>query len=192
MKRILLAASLGIAALVLAPIASANAATALKGTCTFQGKATFPGGNLSTTTPKHTSFLFVNTTGECVTEAGTKGTVIKAEVEGEGPLSCGVAENMLELPEVVASGKVAGEVKALEVEFPGKLEKLKLKAFFRFVAGAGALAFRVEGEAGSATNSVGPATFLTNTNNLKECTNPTGAKELEFRAAAGGTLEVEP
>jgi hypothetical protein len=132
MKKLILVASLCVAAAVVAPIASASAS--FVGTCPLKGTATF-GGKLSNTTPKNTEFHFVSEGETECTGNPTNAKLNKAKVDGKGELSCSVSENV-----VSVTGSVSGSG---SIEINKKLDNFEE---FKFVAAAGVVDFAARGE----------------------------------------------
>jgi hypothetical protein len=168
MKKLMLVASLCIAAFVVAPIASASAAETLTGSCAVKGTATFSKAKLENTT----NLVGYGFEGEatCV-EAGTglvqKGTV--TITEGEGEFSC------LGLGKETKEGKGVLEIAGKKFEF-----KLKIKA----VGGSVALEVFVEGK----LSATGTANFYASLNEEASKCAVEGVTKLEFNASASGTI----
>jgi hypothetical protein len=168
MKKVIALAALGVLAVVLAPVASANAAT-LAGACTIKGAAKF-GSPLAPIVPSPNSYSFSGSaecvgSGSGVKESGT------ATVSGSGELACPAALSAL------PAGKG-------ELTLPSGTYKFEL----RFVAQAGVvdLVITPEGEPGGA---VGAAEFLTDgVGTLEACANGKIQEKLEFTAAAAGVI----
>jgi hypothetical protein len=188
-KKVTLLACLAIAAAVVVPVASANAA-ALVGTCTIEGTATFPeklppNGKLA-----HRTYTFTDEgKGSCTGTEGTNGPKIneaikEAKVEGKGELACLVSEN-----EATLSGETLGNGTGKLVLASGKTFEFNK---FTFVAAAGDVNFT--GSAIPATEGAfgGTAEFATNSNAtvLKECASgePEEVGSLGFTAVATGAI----
>jgi hypothetical protein len=169
MKKLILVASLAVAAVMVVPITSASAAT---GVCTLEGNATLkPPLNAEL---KETEFSFENETGECVeAPSGAKLKVEEATVEGVGELSCPAGQNIKKLEgEVSGSGKIRLEGEASAKEFE-----------FKLVAAAGLVTFTATG----GITAGGEAEFLTHEKAVKQCAQ-LKAEKLEFTAVAAGTF----
>jgi len=160
MKRMMLLASLCVIGVVLAPIASANAAE--KGSCKIEGNATF-GSKLSKTKGAN-SFTFQGA-GECAGEASGK-VAASATAQGAGELGCATAEATGSGTLTIASGPEAGT-----------------HAFgLKLTGGLGIVALELTG----GVEAHGVATFLTSVNS-KECA-LAEPSSLPFTAVAAGTI----
>jgi hypothetical protein len=201
MRKLLLAAGLCLVAVVLAPVAAASAEEhQYAGACTFYGEANFGGAHLSTNPVKLTYLPFHFTSGpgglpgvphnECISNAGIGTKVVKAKVDGAGYLACGVSQDFIEgFPIVSVAGELSGNVTELKIEDANSVvHTVKGKPTFKFASAGGLLPFVVSGEG---TLAQGLATFLTNSENLKECTSPEGASKLTFEAGAKGVFATE-
>jgi hypothetical protein len=160
MKRMMLLASLCVIGVVLAPIASANAAE--KGACKIEGNATF--GKALAKTKGPNSFTFTGA-GECAGEVSGK-VAANATAQGSGELGCAVAEATGSGTLTIASGPEAG-THTFALKLTGAL---------------GIVALELTG----GIEAHGVATFLTSLSS-KECAlaEPSG---LPFTAVAAGTI----
>jgi hypothetical protein len=160
MKRMMLLASLCVIGVVLAPIASANAAE--KGACKIEGNATF-GKALAKTTGTN-SFTFEGA-GECAGEVSGK-VGAKATAQGTGQLGCATAEAAGSGTLTILSGPEAG-IHSFTLKLTGALGVVVL-------------------ELTGGIEAHGVATFLTSLSS-KECAlaEPNG---LPFTAVAAGTI----
>jgi hypothetical protein len=182
MKKLVLAGCLAIIGCVAAPVATASAAEA--GGCTFEGEVTFGPGQHLGTTPKQMSYKFINKNvggavgNECKLSGGNR-AVTKAEVNGEGELSCGVSQGVVGIKGLAAATsnvKVEGRT-----EFSGP---------FKF-AGAGAtVGFAAEGTNSESLTftAAGQANFLKNAGSVAGCVNETLAS-LNFEATATAAIK---
>jgi len=180
MKKLMLVASLCIAAVVAAPVASASAAENLA--CSFAGPATFPAPGLGLV-PKETTYKFTSTAGECtVVETGEKLKVESASVQGEGALACTVSEG--------EAGLLAKKVKGSGTI---KIEKREEFTFtFRFNASGVLVVFKIQNgksAGGKTLEGSGTANFVKNATALTECPKEE-VKTLNFEAQA--LAEVKP
>jgi hypothetical protein len=175
MKKLVLVASLCVAAVMVAPIASASAES-LAGACVIKGNATFEKG-LSNGAPTANTYSFNSTEATCVSSKGVEPAT--ATVSGKGLLGCAVAAGGLGnalVGETFAPGK--GTLTVGGKKYPFELS-------FVAVAANVVLAVKPEGELGAAT---GDATFLTDgPEALEKCAKGT-ATELSFTAATAGVV----
>jgi hypothetical protein len=180
MKRLILIASVSVAAFVAVPLASANAAAV--GECTIEGKATFT-PNLKTFPNgfppgvEATAFAFIAAKGHCT---GTESLefVSATNVKGSGVLSCPVAGAGLEVGPTGAHGTGELTVKENGVTQPARHFALKL------VAAAGVVPLVITGE----IMATGFATFLTDPESVKSCAVNGEAESLNFVAVTAGTV----
>jgi hypothetical protein len=181
MKRLILIASLCALGIVMAPIASASAASFV-GACEINGNATFE-KPLSNTTPKSNKYEFKSGPGTTCTQAGsTVKAKAKAEVSGKGHLACAVAEGGLGVElegETTAAG--TGKLVIEEGAAAGTYE-FKLS----FAAALAQVLLRIENNKKEVT-ATGDATFATSSEGVTKCANGE-ASALEFKAAAAGTI----
>jgi hypothetical protein len=187
-KKVTLLACLAIAAAVVVPVASANAA-ALVGTCKIEGTASFPeklppNGKLAHREYKFKDVGKGSCTGTIGTEVVKEDPIVEATVEGKGELACLVAEN-----EATISGETIGNgTGKIKLQTGGEFAFNK----FGFVAAAGDVNFTGTAIPASEGGFGGIAEFATNTNAtvLQECA--TGSPEeigsLEFTAVATGAI----
>ena len=178
MKRLFLVAGLCVAAALVAPIASASAATEFVGSCAIQGTASFGGVALPKTEPALLGYSFDSGPGTTcsgvIIEGAAEVTVneanAKAHVEGKGELSCAHSKST-----TPGSGSVT--IKGKTAVFTG----------FEFVAAGVDVTFTINGGESLASGS---ASFAGDTAGVKQCAEPgvSGPKELAFTAAAKGKL----
>jgi hypothetical protein len=180
MKRLILIAGVCVLGIVLAPIASASAATFV-GSCEINGNAKFE-KPLSNTTPKNNKYAFTSGAGTTCTQAGSiEKAKAKAEVSGKGHLACAVAEGGLGVElegETTAPG--TGLLTIEEGPATGTYE-FKLS----FAAAAAQVLLKIENKKG--VSATGDATFATSNEGVTKCAKGE-ATELEFKAAATGTI----
>jgi hypothetical protein len=179
MKKLMLAASLCVAAFVVAPIASASAS--FTGTCTgIKGTANFE-PNLTKELKAGIGYSFEDKKeGTCKASGGNEYKIVEAKVTGgkfEG--SCAVATS-------TTDGKGT-----LELEAEGGSKKT-LAFDLDFTAAGGNVALELEpagGAGGDTATATGAASFLNSKNQTpKECTEGLGVSHLEFEAHAAGTI----
>lgn len=171
MRKLMLVASLGIAAFVIAPVASASAAP-LTGACVITGTATFANKNLTKEAQTGIEYSFSGNA-TCV-EAGTN-----------NPQS-GTA---------TVKGKFGGECAKAESEGNGEGSLLgHTFNTFKFKAAAGSVLFEIGG--GLPSGITGHAGFYLSGSPLSpgevaaQCaSSPTGVHQLGFAAVAVGTLQ---
>jgi hypothetical protein len=171
MKKLVLVASLGIAAFVIAPVASASAAP-LTGTCVITGTATFT--NKSLTKEAQTGIEYTFSGNATCVEAGT---------------------NNPQSGSATVHGKFGGECAKAESEGNGEGSLLgHTFKTFRFKAAAGSVLFEIGG--GLPSGITGDAGFylsgspLTPGEIAAECAaSSTGVHKLGFAAVAAGTLQ---
>jgi hypothetical protein len=177
MKKLILLASLCIAGFVVAPVASASAATFV-GSCAIKGTAVF-GAALPKTEPLlTTTYTFdseAGTTCSGVIIEGTSEVTVneanaKAHVEGKGELSCLRSKS-------TTSGNGSVTIKGKTAVFTG----------FEFVGVGVNVTFTINGGESLAG---GTASFAADTKGVKQCAEPgvLGPTHLEFAAAAKGKL----
>jgi hypothetical protein len=180
MKRLILIAGVCVLGSVVAPIASASAATFV-GSCEINGNAKF-GKPLSNTTPKNNTYEFLSGAATTCTQAGsTEKAKAKAEVSGKGHLACAVAEGGLGVElegETTAPG--TGKLTIEEGAATGTYE-------FRlsFVAAAAQVVLKIENK--KEVTATGDATFATSSESVTKCVK-SEASNLEFKAVAAGTI----
>jgi len=180
MKRLILIAGACVLGIVMAPIASASAAS-FAGSCEINGNAKF-GKPLSNTTPKSNTYEFLSGAGTTCTQAGTTlKAKAKAEVSGKGHLACAVAEGGLGVElegETTAPG--TGKLTIEEGPATGTYE-FKLS----FAAAAAQVLLKIENK--KEVTATGDATFATSNEGVTKCAKGE-ASELEFKAVAAGTI----
>jgi hypothetical protein len=170
-KKLILVASLAVVAVIVAPIASANAA--VTGACTVHGQATFTGGKLNPT-PEKLGYAFAAKEGEvtCHETSGAEHKGSASVTGGNGTLSCGAAVSETEGEGTLTLPGVAGS------PFHFKLS---------FVAAAGVVGLLIKSPAGT-PEATGAASFAKSTKEeAKLCASP-GVTELEFDAVTAGTI----
>jgi hypothetical protein len=168
MKKLMLAASLSIGAVAVAPIATASAERPA-GRCTIEGRATFLKTNLNVIPTSKLGYEF-HGSATCETLPGREIREGKVDAEGEETLSC--AGSLGE-----AEGK--GTLTFGEVKLPFGL------TFFSGTPGSTALAAKFA-DGGVAVGSV---TFLTSSSeSAATCFTPGGSHYLQFKGAAVGEL----
>jgi hypothetical protein len=181
LRRLVVMASLCGLAIALVPVASASAASFV-GSCEINGNATFE-KPLSNTTPKSNKYAFKSGAGTTCTQAGSiVKAKAKAEVSGKGHLACAVAEGGLGVElegETTAAG--TGKLTIEEGAAAGTYE-FKLS----FAAAAAQVLLKIENNKKEVT-ATGDATFATSSEGVTKCANGE-ASELEFKAAAAGTI----
>jgi hypothetical protein len=202
MKKLMLAACLTIVAVVVAPVATANAGE-LIGACTITGEATITPKlpKLPGETPKLYSYTFkskeIAVLGELTqctgsykeTIAEAPGTLAElapasAEVTGEALVSCPVSVGGVPVP-VIES--VAGAPGSGYIEAAG--HKAEFKKAFTFVGTGTDVHFAIaEPPLGSA--AAGEATFATDIGAVLKCAGVESGevKSLEFTAVASGKV----
>jgi hypothetical protein len=216
MKRLMLIASLAIVAAVVAPVASASAATELVGSCTITGEASFTAGGLVAHLPKlptEAKLLTYKFENKAIAPAGVDGThctgtvlenaipvavvsptePAKADVHGEGLLSCPASIGGFEEPvpgeKTGAPGEGKIEVTGLTV--PSLAKKTYLVPFkgFKFVAVGTNVNFVIN-EVPPGSAATGTASFAADIQGVRECGEPgkPGPSSLEFAAAAAGKI----
>jgi hypothetical protein len=168
MKKLMLVASLCVAALVLAPMTSANAERAA-GRCTIEGSATFSPTNLKPVPTAKLGYEF-HGSAECETLPSTeirRGTV---EAKGGETLSCAGS---------ISEGEGRGTLTLGTISFPFGLTFLSGGPGFTVIVA----------KFGDGGVAVGTATFLgSKSEPASECFALRGAHELEFKAVAVGEL----
>lgn len=173
MKRLILIASLCVAAAVVAPIASASAAT-FTGKCTIKGEAKFGGATLTKTLQTNLKYTFEDKEKEavCVEESGT------------------VREGRAEVKGGVFEGSCTGEGKsttdgegALRLKNPTATYEFKLA----FTSNNGIVSLKIKNAAGTET-AKGEANFAASIKEPAAQCLTTGVGELEFVAKAEGTI----
>ena len=174
MKRLLLVASLCLAAVIVAPIASANAETV--GRCEMKGEAKFYSDerlehktHLSPVIPQPLWYKFNSESGKC--EGRPPTTFESWEAKGEAQLSCVVYDG-LEL-----TGRGRGES---FIRLSAKVDN----SSFQFVGAGATLVFETKGEA----TGTGVMSFAENTNLANECLEER-ADELKFVAVETGNFK---
>jgi hypothetical protein len=168
MKRIVLVSGLCLAALLLAPVASAGAERP-SADCVFAGKATFLKKNLKALPTSKLGYEF-HGTAKCEMLPGREIREGEVSAEGEETLSCAGS---------LGEGEAKGVLTFGEVKLPFGLQ------LFGGTPGSTALAatFKDGGVA------AGSATFLTSTSEEPaECFALGGAHELHFKGAAAGEM----
>lgn len=161
MKRLMLLVTLSLAAVAVAPIASASAA---EGSCEIKGNAEFS-PEIELAPKAGVEYSFKSTGGKCVTTPATE--FVEATVRGKGDIGC------------LASTEEGAGTGTLTYKEAGKEVKKEFKFFFE---AAGALvAFHTEGE----VTSVGAATF--GKEGLEACEKGK-VKGLPFTAVATGKV----
>jgi len=169
MRRILLIAPLALAAFVLAPMATANAAT-VSGACTVSGTAHFtPTGLKSVPGPMGYDFTGTGTCNGTLNGTPVTNSPVTAHAAGSGTLSCVGAVS------TGGSGTLAFTSAGVTIGFQVDL------------VGAGSeVTFVLTGNGGG--NGVGHATFATNGTRATECSSDAGLNDLGFdiQAAAVG------
>jgi hypothetical protein len=175
MKRLILLASLCVAAIIVAPVASASAA-GLKGHCTVKGTAKFPGLNLTRELMKGQSYEFTGTA-NCEELPGGEKVEATVTVSGKGELSCAasvskVAEGLGTL--TLTSGPKKGTAYMFNLGFTPLVP--------------GVILLQVEAEGAGKVTATGYASFLKDPK-AEECfTNAAGVSELKFEALAAGEI----
>ena len=169
MKKLLLIASLAIVAVVVVPVAAANAAT-LTGSCVLSGNASFT-KTLSETEQTGIPYTFTGG-GECAGTSSTGATVTgKASAKVEGGTFRGTCATATSETEGSGTLTVAnGETFAFKLAFH---------------AAAGNVVLEVSGEGG--TKATGDAEFLTSPTQAAECRGA-GVKQLSFEALTAGQI----
>jgi hypothetical protein len=161
MKKLLLAASLCLVAVVAAPVASASAAE--KVNCTIEGTAHFTAGLTA-----GGEYKFNSEAGACVGSGGKAYVVVTAKVSGTGELSCSKGKGK------EGSGKIELE------EVPSKTV-LPAKTFtdFEFTSELTQVTFKVP-----SLKAEGEASFATDLEGVLKCAEGKGAaiKNLKFVA----------
>jgi hypothetical protein len=181
MKRLMLFASLCVAAAVLAPVAAASAAQ-VKGSCKIDGKASFT-TKLPFLEPGANKYAFKGAF-KCKVEGKEVESEGTAEVTGEGKLACAVSHGGVAV--VGSGGPGPGTLKETS---PGKEE---YKFNLAFVAAAGNVLLDVRNEK-EETTATGDAEFLTpgepleKAATLQKCVKGE-VEELAFVALAAGTI----
>jgi hypothetical protein len=177
MKRLILTASLAIAAIMVAPVASASALEAT-GVCEIKGTATF-GAPLKLTVPTKTTYSFESAAvegGKCESIPATK--FEKAKVSGNGELSCKEGKE-----EGAGTGTIEFEIVGLakeKHEFEFKFSAVGPFVVFETVTKPG-----IGAKGGGKANGV--ASFANDTAGLEKCAAGT-AGSLKFTAVAVGTI----
>lgn len=173
MRKVVILAGLCVAAVIVAPVASANAAEAtLTGTCKIVGEAEFT-NPLSKGAPEPNSYKFTGAA-ECVSESGEK-TSGTAKVEGAGELACAVAKGGVT---VVGEGVGPGTLIVGGTEY---------KFVLSFVAAASNVLLDITNSEGTA-HATGDASFATSGSEAVTKCAKGEAKKLNFTAAAAGTI----
>jgi hypothetical protein len=167
MKRLMLVASLCIAAFLLVPVAAASAGKP-EARCTAEGTAVFTPGRLMAI-PARNPYEF-NGRAVCETLPGREVRTGSVEVKGEETLSC------------------AGSLGEAEGKGTLTLGGIKLPFGLKFFSGSpGSTALAAKFADGGL--AIGSATFLgSHSEEPSECFTPGGARYLEFKVAAVGEL----
>jgi hypothetical protein len=172
MKRLILLASVCAIAIMVAPVAAANAAEpTLTGACTIEGEAEFKEG-LSKGLPAPNTYKFK---GAAVCHSGTETLTGTATVEGSGELACAVAKGGATL---VGEGAGPGVLTVGGTEY---------KFLLSFAAAASNVLLDITNPEGTA-HATGNASFATSGGAaVQECAKGE-AKKLTFTAGAAGTI----
>ena len=182
-KKLVLLASLCVVAAVLAPIASASAATKFEGKCNIHGLAKFTEHNLTTKLEKN-AYKFGSTRSKVEEEAKEKGAGAVCEQKTSGTKFYGEAE-------VHGKGELSCETAKSTEEGPGKLNLSKsgeapweIEANFKltFTATAGVVTLHIHNAAKTET-AEGTATFGASLEEpAAQCFVGAGIKKAEFVA----------